>query len=226
MTDFSAVRRFGRRPLAGLLLLIIGFLSALTPAQAQDTGALDRDCPPAPDAIAPELPASLCIVLDARKSVDSLAGPLTFRWQMGDGQTREGVEFEYCYATRGHYIIQLDVLDPTTGQVRQHEIERVVDFTIPQGTGSDPMLRFTAPARAKVGETVEFKLLGVDLPLCLPNTVRYNWNFRDGLLGQGRTVTHAFRRAGTFVVRLAIDGSLEAGCLSRACVTRAIVIEP
>ena len=227
MTGFSAVRyllRYLLRRVGPLALTILCCLLHVS-ARAQDAGAVDQDCPPAPATAPPSLPSNPCIILDARKSVDSLAGPVTFRWQMGDGQTREGVTFEYCYAALGRYVIQLDVLDQTTGEVRLHETERVVNFAVPQGPAPEPMLQFTAPAKAKVGEPVEFKLVTDLLPACLPATVRYNWNFRDGLLGQGRTVTHSFRRAGTFAVRFALDGWLEPGCLRRTCVSRTIVIE-
>lgn len=219
MPGVAVVLRSGL--LAGLLML---GLAPLRVARAQ-SDVLDADCPPAPDVPAPSTGA--CIVLDARKSVDSLAGPLIFRWRMGDGQVREGLQFEYCYAARGRYVIQLDVVDKRTGRVREHETERVVDFRAMPAVLPDPVLRFTAPARAKVGEAVSFSLDETTLPACLPPTVGINWNFRDGLLGQGRSVTHAFRRAGTFVVRAAIDGSgVRADCLPRICVTRTIVIEP
>lgn len=227
MAVFPAIPRRPHWPL--LLALTFCALAGSAPARGQDSSAAaatDQDCPPAPEVARAPPPTSPCILLDARKSVDSLAGPLTFRWQMGDGQVREGVEFEYCYAALGRYVIQLDVLDGTTGEVRQHETERVVDFTVAPAPRPELFLHFTAPAKAKVGEPVEFQLVEADLPSCLSSTVRYNWNFRDGLLAQGRHVTHTFRRAGTFAVRAALDGSLDASCLPRTCVTRTIVIEP
>jgi PKD domain len=216
-------------------LSLLAFLAAATFggassafAQAADAPALDQDCPPPPPLPTPPArSAEPCITLDARRSVDSLAGAVIYRWKMGDGQVREGLTFDYCYAKPGRYVIELDVTDPVTGEVRQHETEEVVDFTIPPPTPrSEPALRFTAPERARVGEAVSFQLTESELPPCLPSTVRFNWNFRDGLLAQGRTVTHTFRRAGTFTVRLAIDGSgIGADCLPRNCVSRQIIIE-
>lgn len=205
--------------------LLLALLSGGAPALAQSDD-LDRDCPPAPSAPPPPSITSPCIVLDASASRDSLADPVVYRWKMGDGQTREGIQFEHCYAKPGRYVIELDVVDAATGEVREHELERVVDFAAPAAAAAEPMLRFSAPATAKVGESVTFSIVSSDLPPCLPPTVRFNWNFRDGLLGQGKTVTHTFRRAGTFTVRAAIDGSGLADCLTRVCVTQKIVIEP
>ncbi len=226
MRRLSAFSPLPKLRVAGMVLTVFCLTAqASVYGQSSDDG-IDRDCPPAPEKVVAAPPTSLCIELDARESIDSLAGPLTFRWQMGDGQTREGLQFEYCYAAKGRYVIQLDVLDPATGEVRQHEEERVVDFATPPSAAPEPALRFTAPDRAKVGEAVDFGIINTDLPPCLPSTVRFNWNFRDGLLAQGRTAKHTFRRAGTFVVRVALDGSLDAGCLTRQCVTKTIVIEP
>ncbi len=227
MLGFCVARRAARRrlPLALTFLLASFALARFSPAVAQPDNTPDQDCPPAPPAVGPAPPTTLCITLDARKSLDSLATPVTFRWRMGDGQVCEGPAFDYCYAKAGRYVVQLDVLDNLTGEVREHEAERIVDFTLPIGPEAVPALRFNGPDKAKIGEKVEFNIVMADLPLCLPTTVRYNWNFRDGLLGQGRSVKHVFRRAGTYSVRVALDGTLENGCLTRTCVTRAIQIE-
>lgn len=191
----------------------------------RDTAALTRQradmrfdrCPPAT-----ETEPSKCIVLDASKSVDPLADPVTFRWQMGDGQTREGVQLEYCYARIGRYVVRLDVLDARTGEVRQREDEFIVELSAAAGD-----LLFEAPATARIGETVTFKLVDKRLPACLSPGIRLNWDFRDGLMAQGRTVQHSFRKAGTFAVRLSVDGTrLDAQCLPRQCVTRDIVVSP
>ncbi|MBC7448392.1 MAG: PKD domain-containing protein [Hymenobacteraceae bacterium] len=211
-------------PRTGILAVLLLLGSARRAhAQASDR---DADCPPAPE-IPAMLPSSTCIVLDASESVDPLAAALTFRWQMGDGQVREGLQFEYCYAAPGRYIVQLDVVDRLTGEVRRHETERVIDFATQPYRLPDPVLRFTAPATAKAGEPVLFTISEVDLPPCLPATVQFNWNFRDGLLAQGRSVTHVFRRPGTFIVRAAVDGSgIDGGCLPHLCVTHSIIVEP
>ncbi len=162
-----------------------------------------------------------CITLDATKSVDPLAAPARFRWQMGDGQTREGTVLEYCYAATGRYRIQLDVVDAATGEVRQREAEYVVEIT------ANGDLAFDGPDQVRVGEPATFRLIPERLPACVSREARYNWDFRDGLLGQGNTATHTFRRAGTFTVRLALDGTgLSADCLARQCVTRQVVVVP
>ncbi len=218
---------------SGFLTLRVALLAGLfsvggahlSPLLAQSIER-DHDCPPAPEQPT-ALGVNACILIDASESVDSLAGPLTFRWQMGDGQVREGVQFEYCYAAPGRYVVQLDVVDKITGKVRPREEERVVDFLTQPVRLPEPILRFSAPPSAKVGIQVTFEIDERELPACLPPTVQFNWNFRDGLLGQGRTVTHVFRRAGTYVVRAAINGSgITTSCLPYQCVTRAIVIEP
>lgn len=195
---------------------------ALRPAAVAQTsppleiGAEQDNCPPAPD---PN--SGACLTLDARTSVDTLGPTLIFRWQMGDGEVREGVTFDYCYAKRGRYTIRLDVVDPQTGKVQPSQLERVVDLSRGPAT-----MRFKAPVRTVVGDTVAFELEEQDLPGCIGLRVRFNWNFRDGWLAQGRRVRHAFRRPGTYVVRLAIDGTgIGPDCLPQTCVSQPIIVE-
>src|SRR5690349_8544008 len=99
---------------SGCYLALCLFVLLLTPvarAQNPSPDALPvEDCPPPPP-----LSPQPCLTLDARKAIDSLAEPLVFRWNMGDGQVKEGHLFDYCYAKRGRYVITLDVVNPRTG---------------------------------------------------------------------------------------------------------------
>lgn len=173
------------------------------------------------------MPLPQCIVLDARQSVDSLAGPRVFRWQMGDGHTREGVQFEYCYDQPGRYTVQLDVLDPRTGEVREAELTRFVDLlTLVQ------IVRFTGPLTARVGEPVSFDLDPASIPACLAGTLRLTWNFHDGGGGypklRGTRITHAFSKPGTYRVSLTVDSAspITAECPIPVCVWHEVVVVP
>lgn len=205
------------RPLLLTLgLLAFGFAAVGQNVPPLEMGAEPDNCPPAPD---PN--SGACLTLDARASVDTLGEPVILRWQMGDGQIREGVRFDYCYARRGRYTIRLDVVNKRTGNVSPGELERTVDLSRPPAA-----LRFQAPARAVVGDTVTFELQEQELPGCVGLRVRFNWNFRDGWLAQGRRVRHAFRRPGTYVIRLAIDGTgIGPDCIPQTCVSQPILIE-
>jgi hypothetical protein len=105
------------RTLSAALVVLGSFLTCLR-AHAQAAGA---DCGP------PILP-QLCVDFDASRSVDSAAGPLVYRWQMGDSTTLTGLSVSHCYKRRARYRVVLDVLVPATGEVRPAEKTFEVDL--------------------------------------------------------------------------------------------------
>lgn len=206
--------RLYRPPRAYLLtgaLLLVGRLGWAQQAPPSDCPLLDQ--------------RERCISLDARRSVDSTARPLVFRWRMGDGQTREGVQFDYCYAQPGHYTVHLDVIDPQSGEVRADEYQRTLDLT----ADLTPTLRFLAPTAVRAGEPVEFALDVASVPACLGATFRLEWQFEDGAPAQGPRVTHVFRRPGTYRVRM-ISTFKKTGTLPDCplipCVSQVITVAP
>jgi PKD repeat protein len=161
----------------------------------------------------------LCVELDARASIDSAAGPLTFRWQMGDGTTLTGPLVSHCYSARRAYTVQLDVVDDKTGDVRQAEKIIPVDFT------KEIVLNFTVTADTiRAGQSVTFDAVDSQLPLC--ENVVVLWDFRDGVVSNGRRVQHAFRRPGQYAIRMALRGNGPNSCPDSHCVSRLITVLP
>lgn len=196
-----------------LKALTIGLLTLPAPAAwAQVAGDTTTIACPAP------LPLKLCVDLDGRPSIDPGAGPLTYRWQMGDGTTLDGPLVTHCYTKRDIYTVQLDVLVNATGELRRNEKRLTIDLR------RQDIVNFTAPERAKVGQPVAFAAPDSQLPDC-ENLVML-WDFRDGLIAQGRQVQHSFRRPGHYQVRFSIRGNGPGACPDSHCVTREIVVEP
>lgn len=189
---------------------LLAFLPRATYAQAAgDT--LSADCPTARS-------VALCVELDARASVDSAAGPLSYRWLMGDGTTLTGATVAHCYAERRRYTVQLDVIDDKTGEIRAAEKLIPVDFT------QEIVLNFKAsPANSRVGQPIAFDALDSQLPLC--ENVVVLWDFRDGSVANGHRVEHVFRRPGSYVVRMALRGNGPDTCPASHCVTRLVSVQ-
>ncbi|AII52733.1 hypothetical protein N008_12200 [Hymenobacter sp. APR13] len=140
---------------------------------------------------------------------------------MGDGTTLTGPTVAHCYTERRRYTVQLDVVDEKTGEVRVAEKLIPVDFT------QEIVLNFEAsPANARVGQPIAFDALDSQLPLC--ENVVVLWDFRDGVVANGRSVKHTFRRPGNYIVRMALRGNGPDTCPDSHCVTRqvSITVEP
>lgn len=204
-----------RRGLAKFLrlILLLFLVVASQPTYAQRDGDTTSAVCPLPRVV------ELCVELDARASIDSAAGPLTFRWLMGDGTTLTGPVVAHCYTARRAYTVQLDVVDDKTGEVRKAEKLIPVDFT------KEIVLNFTAtPDTIRAGQTVAFDAVDSQLPLC--ENVVVLWDFRDGVVSNGRRVQHTFRRPGQYAVRMALRGNGPDSCPDSHCVSRVITVLP
>ncbi|WP_375436408.1 PKD domain-containing protein [uncultured Hymenobacter sp.] len=191
-------------------VLLLGFQQS---GQAQAAGDTVSATCPLPRVV------ELCVELDARASVDAAAGALTFRWQMGDGTTLTGPVISHCYTARNRYTVQLDVVDEKTGEVREAEKIIPVDFT------QEVVLNFTAGSdTVRVGQPITFDAVDSQLPLC--ENVVVLWDFRDGVVSNGRRVQHSFRRPGQYAVRMALRGNGPNECPSSHCVGRIVTVLP
>ena len=162
-------------------------------------------------------PLLLCVDLDGRASVDSLAGPFTYHWLMGDGTTLTGPVVSHCYKERKNYVVQLDVVVDKTGEVRRGQKYIPVNL-IPQD-----IVDFTVqPGPLRVGQPIAFTAPESQLLAC--RNVQLIWDFRDGTVAQGRTAQHVFRRPGTYTVRFSMRGYGSNACIASHCVSREVVV--
>ncbi|SHI65210.1 PKD domain-containing protein [Hymenobacter daecheongensis DSM 21074] len=194
------------------MVLLCVLLLAQLPGHAQRAGdTLSVACPP------PRV-VELCVELDAIRSVDSGSGPLTYRWDMGDGTTLTGLTVAHCYATRQRYLVRLDVVEDETGEVRPDQKVIPVDFT------QETVVNFLMPDTVRVGQPVAFDAVDSQLPTCENMVVL--WDFRDGYVTNGRRVQHTFRRPGRYAVRMSLRANGPDPCPDSHCVSRVLVVQP
>ena len=80
------------------------------------------------------------------------------------------------------------------------EMIKLIDDTVPQ---TAPSFKAQVPTVANAGETVR---LSVETEAASFPAVDYRWDFGDGTHADGRSVTHAYTRAGEFVIHLTVTG--------------------
>jgi chitodextrinase len=77
---------------------------------------------------------------------------------------------------------------------------KIVDTSIPIAA---PSISFELPSQAKIGEEIAFS--GVASKDGVP-ALAYHWNFGDGVVADGATLTHAYTAAGNYTVRFTAEG--------------------
>ena len=77
---------------------------------------------------------------------------------------------------------------------------KIVDNAVPAAV---PNVQVAVPDHAKIWDDV--KLVATSDANGVP-ALRYHWDFGDGTTEDGRRVTHSFDKAGTYTVRLKVEG--------------------
>ncbi|MDH4169391.1 MAG: PKD domain-containing protein [Acidimicrobiia bacterium] len=125
----------------------------------------------------------------------SSGSPTSLSWNFGDGTSASGPNVGHGYGSVGTYTVTLTASnsagsDTTTVNV---VVRSAVD---------PPVARFTvSDSDVQAGQTVVFTSTSLNEPTGL------DWSFGDGGSASGTTVSHAFDRAGTFVVTLTASNS-------------------
>jgi PKD repeat protein len=155
----------------------------------------------------------LDVKFDASASYDPDGKIVAYDWAFGDGKTGEGKTVRHTYAGKGRFTAQLTVKDD---QGAQGTATRTVEVNKPN---VPPEARFTFSP--KTGDTpleVAFDASGSRDSDGL--IVAYEWSFGDGETGSGKTIKHAYRNAGTFEIRLAVEDD----CGGRGPASRTITV--
>ena len=181
-----------------LLAIVCSMLTCVYQATAQEcTARLFFDTTSL--ASYPMTPKDYCLRLDSRSSLESAGPNVSLEWHMGDGVTKQGTNFSYCYAQPGQYTISL-IAKQTVGSTVFRDtstyevaIDQIVSFT----SRTQAQQSTTYPTYFDAGSS----FLKVDYPID-----HYYWQFDT--LGQacGQPSFYNFEYAGTYAIRLCIEG--------------------
>jgi|GEM_PF-670259 len=115
--------------------------------------------------------------------------PLTYTWNMGNGQTRTGAAFSQVYSTPGTYTVSVTVTDGRGGSDTK-TVSAVVNPAAP--TNSPPTITSVptySPNPGIAGQPVMFTIAAAD-----PNNdpLTYTWDMGDGTTCVGSTVSKTY----------------------------------
>lgn len=166
--------------------------------------------------VAPEQPkAGEAVSFDASESSDPDGTVAQYSWDFGDQETGEGKIVTHVYKTAGTYTVTLTVTDDKNAKASTTQ-----QITVAEAPPNEPPFAkfdFT-PAVAVVDQPVTFD---ASESRDDGEIVKYEWDFGDGATGEGRTVSHPYRTAGTFIVKLTVTDNLGAvGSTTRSVLVR------
>lgn len=166
--------------------------------------------------VTPEQPkAGATVTMDASESSDPDGTIAHYHWDFGDQETGEGKIATHVYKSPGTYTVTLTVTDDKGAKASATK-----EITVAEAPPNEPPFAkfdFT-PAVATVDQPVTFD---ASESRDDGEIVRYEWDFGDGSVGEGRTVSHTYTSAGTFIVKLTVTDDFGAvGSTTRSVLVR------
>ncbi|MFQ5884326.1 MAG: PKD domain-containing protein, partial [Thermoplasmata archaeon] len=136
------------------------------------------------------------VLFDASNSSDDL-GIVNFTWSFGDGSFGYEITQHHVYSNPGTYNVSLTVRDPFGNEDIDDLVVIVRDNTPPQADAGDDK-------EGDVGEPLSFSASN-----STDNTgiAEFIWDFGDGSVGSGKTLSHSFEKTGTYIVTLTVEDS-------------------
>ena len=141
-------------------------------------------------------------------STSSGSAPLSYTWSFGDGSsnvTTTSTSISHIYTGAAVFSVALTVKDA-------HQCSSIVATNI---TVTDTTASFSSPAQSCKDADVPFANTTSGSS---PGAI---WNFGDGSVGTGPTITHAYHTAGTYTVKMTVNIG---GC--NGSTTKSIIINP
>lgn len=175
-----------------------------------------NELPTASFTVAPTEPkTNQSVTFDASASVDPDGTITAYTWEFGDQTTGQNKIVTHVYKTAGTYTVKLTVTDDKGAQSSVTK-----EITVTEAPPNEPPFAkfdFT-PATATVNESVSFD---ASESRDDGQIVKYQWDFGDGASGEGQQVSHTYKTAGTFTVKLTVtDDRGATNSITRSVIVR------
>jgi PKD repeat protein len=147
------------------------------------------------------------VTFDASASLDRDGQIKTYKWNLGDGNEKEGKIVKHIYQKTGTYNVRLTVSDNTnTSCATSTTALSVVVNSSPIASAGPDREAFIGGAH----DAVLFDGAASSDPDGDPLT--YSWDFGDGATEPGAKVFHTFVKPGKYVVRLKVNDGKGTAC--------------
>jgi hypothetical protein len=141
---------------------------------------------------------------------------LKYVWDFGDGKKASGAVAKHCFPGPGKYIVKLDIIDRTSGNLFFSKLSYSLDLR----DFEQPYIN--SPDVSVKGELIDFDGLKSHLPG--HKILSYAWDFGDGTRLPGESIKHAFKEKGEFLVNLGLTLKDSTGIIHKTGVTKKILV--
>lgn len=136
-----------------------------------------------------------CIVLDASYAIDTLAAPLFYLWDFGNGKIREGIRVENCFPGPGEYKVELSIMDRQTGYTKKNDTTLTILL-------EDQPVKYTSPSIGRKYFLLDFDASQINLPGY--EIVEYIWDMGNGETKTGKKIKYKYNESADYTVRLSL----------------------
>jgi PKD repeat protein len=172
------------------------------------------------------LPDCYSVQLDASGSTDRDRDRLTYFWDFGDGQTREGVRVNHRYDTQSEFEVKLTATDDSGAVSNSAYVKEtvslnqppkaVINASVSMNSNRQPAADSRQPTAnsqqliAAPGQEIVFD--GSESEDADGEVKSYYWNFGDSGQGYQSVVSHSFQKPGDYEVSLRVQDDSDSPC--------------
>ncbi len=140
---------------------------------------------------------------------------MDYEWRFGDGAVMRGLEVKHCYQTPGKFLVELNVVDKTTGTVFFNEVNYEFELK------NIVQIYIHSPDTAKTNTEIPFDPTYTNLDSLQISS--YYWDFGDGQFSFDEKPNHVYSKEGTYYIKLGLEGKIGMKKI-KDCSTKRIVI--
>ncbi len=149
--------------------------------------------------------APLAVSFSGANSSDPDGSIASYAWDFGDGTSGSGVSASHTYTAAGTYTARLSVID-NGGASASSTVAITVTAPV-NPTSGGPVASIAASSTSGYAPlATKFSAAGTTVSGAIISS--YRWNFGDGTSAQGKTTTHTYKEAGTYVATVTVRDSL------------------
>ncbi len=140
---------------------------------------------------------------------------LEYEWSFGNNIKKRGLEVKHCFEKDGKYLIKLNVVEKSSGEVFYNQLQYVLDLH------AEKQLFIYSPDSMKTGQELEFDPSYSNIENF--KMIDYYWDFGDNNHSVQKKPKHIYNNNGEYIVKLGVKGILNNIKTEMSCFKKIII---